>query len=72
MTQKDNFRYQCTKCANTKYEEGEIRTTGGFWSKLFDVQNKKFFHISCTNCGFTEFYSAKSSKGGNILDFFAG
>jgi predicted nucleic-acid-binding Zn-ribbon protein len=72
MNQSSANRYQCPKCANQNYEEGEIRTTGGFWSKVFDVQNKKFFHISCTRCGFTEFFKADSSRGGNVLDFFTG
>lgn len=72
MSSSQQVRYQCPKCANTQYEEGEIRTTGGFWSKVFDVQNKKFFHISCTRCGFTEFFKAGSSTGGNILDFLTG
>lgn len=72
MNNRNNYQYQCPKCANSRYEEGEIRTTGGFWSKFFDIQNKKFFHISCTNCGYTEFYSAKSSTAGNIFDFLGG
>lgn len=68
----NTYRYQCPKCTNQHYEEGEIRTTGGFWSKLFDVQNKKFYSVSCTKCGYTEFYKAGSSMGGNIFDFLAG
>ncbi|MGA9188052.1 MAG: zinc ribbon domain-containing protein, partial [Methanosarcina sp.] len=29
-----NINFICPKCGNTSYETGEIRTTGGFLSKL--------------------------------------
>ena len=32
--------YVCPKCGNKKYEVDEIRTTGSFPAKIFDVQNK--------------------------------
>jgi len=35
-----DIHFICPKCGNTTYETGEIRTTGGFLSKIFDVQNK--------------------------------
>ncbi len=34
------MKYKCPKCDNTTYEIGEMRATGGTWSKIFDVQNK--------------------------------
>jgi len=61
--------YICPKCHGTEYETGEIRTTGGIFSKLFDVQNKKFTAVTCSRCRYTEFYKADSSTLGNILDF---
>ena len=48
--------FRCSKCSNLEYEEGAVHMTGGFLGKMFDVQNKKFVSISCTKCGFTEFY----------------
>jgi len=48
---------------------GEIRTTGGVLSKLFDIQNRKFSSVTCVRCRFTEFYAADSSTLGNIFDF---
>ncbi len=62
--------YICPKCQNRDYEVDEIRTTGGVLSKIFDVQNKKFTAVSCTNCKYTEFYKAESSMLGNIFDLF--
>ncbi len=32
--------WKCTKCENTEFEKGQIQTTGGNFSKLFDIQNK--------------------------------
>jgi len=65
-----NRHYQCVKCGNSEYEKGEMRVTGGFWSKIFDVQNKKYIAIICTHCGYTEFYKDKGSRAGDIFDFF--
>ena len=65
-------QYQCPKCQNESYETGEIRTTGGGLSRFLDVQNQKFTHITCVNCGYTEFFKRQSGKIGNILDMFIG
>lgn len=60
--------YKCPKCGNRTYSVGEIRTTGSYLSKVFDVQHKKFSHITCEQCKYTEFYQMKSSLLGNIFD----
>ena len=64
--------YRCTKCDNTSFETGEFRAAGGFWTKVFDVQSRKFTTVICTRCRYTEIYQADSSTLGNIFDFFAG
>ncbi|MGB1317187.1 MAG: zinc ribbon domain-containing protein [Flavobacteriales bacterium] len=64
-------RFTCSKCSSRQYSSGEVRTTGGFWSKIFNIQNRKFITISCEKCGYTEFYNQKgSSTAENILDLF--
>ncbi len=72
MVGKMRLNYVCHKCGNKTYEVDEIRTVGGFWSKIFDVQNKKFSIVSCKRCHYTELYKASSSTLGNIFDFFTG
>ena len=77
MPQKNNAPetlrdFKCGKCENQPYETGEIRTTGGGLSRFFDVQNQKFSHITCENCGFTEFFKRRSGKAGNIMALFLG
>jgi predicted nucleic-acid-binding Zn-ribbon protein len=62
--------WQCMKCDNQNYETGEFRATGGVFAKIFDVQNKKFSTVSCSNCSFTEIYRTDTSTLGNIFDFF--
>ncbi|MFH1000844.1 MAG: zinc ribbon domain-containing protein [Bacteroidota bacterium] len=63
-------KYICAKCGTTTYETDEIRTTGGRFAKIFDVQNKKFFAVTCTNCRYTELYKGTTSTIGNVFDFF--
>ncbi len=62
--------WSCSKCGKRTYEQGEMRVSGGFWSRIFDVQNKKYVSISCMDCGYTEFYKRSNSTAGNVLDFF--
>jgi hypothetical protein len=64
------LNYKCAKCANTTCEIGEIRAAGGFWSKIFDVQDSKYTTVICGRCRYTEFFKADSSMLGNIFDFF--
>ena len=65
-----NLNYRCPKCSYDKYETGEIRAAGGFWSKIFDIQGSRFTRVTCARCRYTEFFKADSSKLGNIFDFF--
>jgi predicted nucleic-acid-binding Zn-ribbon protein len=67
MTQ---LNYKCPKCSNTQYEIGEIRAAGGLWSKVFDVQGKRFSSVTCSQCKYTEFYKADTGTLENIFDFF--
>ncbi len=62
--------YHCPKCGNTAYETGEVRAAGGFWSKVFDVQHRKFTSITCERCRYTELFKTDSSKLGSIFDLF--
>ncbi len=64
------FNYHCPKCSHTRCEVGEIRAAGGFWSKIFDVQGKRFTTVTCMQCSYTEFFRADSNMLGNIFDFF--
>ena len=60
----------CPKCGHDEADVGEIATTGTGFSKLFDIQNNRFAAVSCTNCGYTEFY--RQSDDEIVLDLFLG
>ena len=60
----------CPKCDHTETEIDEISTTGSGLSKMFDIQNRSFMVVSCTNCGYSELYKGQSS--GNMVDLFLG
>ncbi len=64
------LKYTCPKCGNKDYKIETISATGGFWTKIFDIQNKKFSAVICSKCTYTEFYRTKSSKLENVFDFF--
>ncbi|ADB62221.1 Protein of unknown function DUF2082, nucleic- acid-binding, Zn-ribbon domain protein [Haloterrigena turkmenica DSM 5511] len=60
----------CPKCDHTGTEIDEIATSGTGLSKLFDIQNRQFMVVSCTNCGYSELYRGQST--GNMVDLFLG
>jgi predicted nucleic-acid-binding Zn-ribbon protein len=64
------INYSCPKCSGTECETGEIRAAGGFWSKIFDVQSRRFATVTCARCRYTEMYKADTSMLGNIFDLF--
>ncbi len=66
------MKYKCCKCENTSCEIGEMRVAGGFWSKIFDVEGRKFSSVTCDRCKYTEFYKADRSALSNIFDLFVG
>ena len=63
--------WSCPKCSNIEYEVSEMRVAGSFWTKIFNIQNKKYSSVSCSKCSYTEFYLGQpSSTLANIFDFF--
>ena len=63
--------WSCPKCNHIEYEIGEIRVAGSFWTKIFNIQNKKYASVACIKCSYTEFYKGQpSSRIENIFDFF--
>jgi len=64
------LKYACPKCSNKQYEVGQFRAAGGLWSKIFDIQSRKFTTVTCDRCKYTEIYKANSKMLGNIFDFF--
>jgi hypothetical protein len=36
-----------------------MRATGGFWSKIFDVQGRNFTTLTCAQCRYREQHSRK-------------
>jgi predicted nucleic-acid-binding Zn-ribbon protein len=62
-------QWTCLKCGSSDFETDQLRATGGIWSKILDIQNKKFTTVSCVRCGYTEMYKRRSSKIGNVFDF---
>jgi uncharacterized protein len=70
MNQKS---YTCLKCGNRKADVDQIRTTGSGFTRYFNIQNRRFYAVSCSNCGFTElFKEGKTSGASNVLDFITG
>jgi hypothetical protein len=66
------IKYSCPKCGHNKYEAGEMYVSGSFWSKIFNIQNRKYTTLTCSRCTYTEFFKIEMNKIGNVFDFFVG
>ncbi|WP_420387328.1 zinc ribbon domain-containing protein [Roseivirga sp.] len=67
----EHRNWKCTKCNNRQFETDTIATTGSGWTKIFDLQNRKFATVSCSQCGYTEMYKIGRSRTlTNIFDLF--
>jgi len=42
-------KWSCPNCNEKNYELGEIRVTGSFWSKIFNIQEKDINFDSIKN-----------------------
>jgi uncharacterized protein len=66
----EHRNWECPKCRNLEFDVDQFRATGGMFAKIFDVQNKRFLTVTCTQCTYTEVYRTSSSTLGNVFDFF--
>lgn len=64
--------WKCQKCDNREFEKGQFAATGGGVSRFFNVQNKKFTTVTCTQCKYTEIYMTDTSTLANVFDFLGG
>ena len=67
---EQHANWQCPKCNNRSFEKDQFAATGGGLTKFFNIQNKKFTTVICSQCRYTEIYQTDSSTLGNVLDFF--
>ncbi len=65
-------QYICPKCGCQSFIHDQFQATGDTFTKIFDIQSKKFITISCKECGYTELYKRDTTLGMNILDFLIG
>lgn len=49
--------WACLRCGNTRFNESEMRVSGGFLESWLGWERKKYLAIACNYCGKTEFYS---------------
>lgn len=64
--------FECVKCGCKEYEYGQLRASAGGVSAVFEVDNKRFIHITCQQCGYTEFYKKNLSVAESFFDFMVG
>jgi predicted nucleic-acid-binding Zn-ribbon protein len=52
----------CRKCGHMDAEADDIAATSDGFPWAFDIENQWFSAVSCTRCGYTEFYKGRRSN----------
>jgi hypothetical protein len=60
----------CPKCGHEDTDVDTVATTGAGLTRFFDLQNRQFQAVSCTNCGYTELYRSRDAD--LVVDLFLG
>lgn len=71
-TKKPQINYRCPKCNGRQYRTETVSTTGGLFTKIFNVQHRRFTAVICEQCTYTELYRTPGSKLENVFDFMTG
>ncbi len=66
------INYKCQVCNHQKFDEKEMRTSGGGFSAIFEVNTEKFRVISCQRCKAIQLFEAKTSHTSVVLDVLFG
>ena len=61
-------KYTCPKCGSRSSSTTNIRTSGSLISSIFNIQNKRFNAVICSNCKYTELYNIPLGRIGEDLD----
>ena len=76
VEEKIKSRWICPKCSSRDPNVRKVALTGAGLSRIFDWQHLVYYAVSCSTCGYTEFYDAKTfgdeSKVMSILDLLFG
>jgi len=76
VEEKLRGKFRCVKCGNGEVTFKRIATTGTGFSRLVDLQHNYYLSVTCTQCGFVEFYDLDTIEGKGGLrawvDFFFG
>ncbi|WP_154224629.1 zinc ribbon domain-containing protein [Marinicella rhabdoformis] len=64
--------YQCPHCGHDKYDERQMRSSGGRLSSIFEVQTNKYRVIVCQRCQFSQMFYGSVSNSQQVLDFLIG
>lgn len=66
-----NGAWSCVRCGVHQFELNDVATASGLWSRIFNLQNRRFVAVSCMGCGYTELYKRNSTAIMNIIDFLS-
>jgi uncharacterized protein len=64
--------FNCIKCGGMSCDVAQISAVGGWLSRIFNFQYRRFSAISCNTCGYTELYKKTGSMAANIADILTG
>jgi len=62
------LKYICPKCGSKTFVTSEISTSGHLFTRILNIQSKRFTSVTCSECKYTEFYNLSPKRLGEVLD----
>jgi uncharacterized protein len=63
------IKYSCPKCGSKTFTTGTMWVSRSVFSKIFDIQNRRYSAVICTLCKYTEFYHLPLKRLGEVLEY---
>jgi predicted nucleic-acid-binding Zn-ribbon protein len=65
------LKYTCPKCGSKQFEIGEMWVSSNFFSRIFDIQGRRFTNVTCQKCRYTEFFKTSQKAIGEVYNNLA-
>jgi hypothetical protein len=69
MKMNKPIKYSCPKCGSKTFSTGTMWVSRSIFSKIFDIQSRRYSAVICSACKYTEFYHLPLKRLSEVLEY---
>jgi len=69
MKMNKPIKYSCPKCGSKAFSTGTMWVSRSIFSKIFDIQSRRYSAVICSVCKYTEFYHLPLKRLSEVLEY---